>query len=614
VDLVLSAGERVCLIGRNGAGKTTTFKLITGSIEADHGIVERKPGLRIAELSQALPGSLESSVREVVAAGLQQTKDWRDEYESLAAGALERAQLRRLEQLQQLIDSTDGWHLEQRVDAIITELNLPGDARLGELSAGWRRRVGLARALIGKPELLLLDEPTNHLDFATVEWLEHRVLGFAGSVLFITHDRGFVTRLATRILELDRGRLVSWPGDYQRFLMNRDKALAEEETKNALFDKRLAQEEAWIREGIKARRTRNQGRVRALQSMRSERSERIKLQGRAGIQIDVADPSGRKVIELKNVAQTYPGRTLFEEFSIKILRGDRVGLVGNNGTGKSTLIRIMLGEQEPSAGVVKLGTNLEIAFFDPVNAELPLEQTVADFVGGGRDFIDVGGKSKHIISYLNSFLFSAKRSLTHIGSLSGGERNRVLLAQVFSKPSNVLVLDEPTNDLDVETLEVLEERLVTYAGTLLVVSHDRVFLDNVVTSVLVFEADGGLREYVGAYSDWARRGRALMELDDPNKAGATAREPPLPVAKSKTKSRKLSYKLQRELDALPEEIEALEATLRQLHVESARADFYSQPYAETQKVLEKLTAQQRALDDAMARWMELESLQEQLNT
>ena len=610
-DLLLESGERVCLVGRNGAGKTTTFNLINGSVEADRGVVERKPGLRIAELSQALPGNLELSVHEVVASGLQEAKSWRDEYERLAIGELKPSHLKRLETLQQLIDSVDGWQLEQRVDAIITELNLPADKPLSELSAGWRRRVGLARALISKPELLLLDEPTNHLDFSTVEWLENRILGFAGSVLFITHDRGFLSRLATRILELDRGRLVSWPGNYERFLVHRDKALAEEVTKNALFDKRLAQEEVWIREGIKARRTRNEGRVRALQTMRTERSGRINLQGSAKMQIDVADASGRKVIELKNVTQIYENHTLFKDFSLKVMRGDRLGLVGNNGAGKSTLIRIMLGEQSASAGIVKQGTNLEIGFFDPINTVVPVDQTVAEFVGAGRDFIDVGGKSKHIISYLSAFLFSPKRARTQIGSLSGGERNRVLLAQVFSKPSNLLVLDEPTNDLDVETLEVLEERLVGYSGTLLIVSHDRIFLDNVVTSVLVFEADGGVHEYVGGYSDWAKRGLALLELDNPNKSVQRESESTQPLKKSKPQRRKLSYKLQRELDALPDRLETMERTLQRLEEQSTQANFYTQPYAQTQAVLEKLTAQRKSLEDAMARWSELESLREQ---
>ena len=613
-DLVLEPGERVCLIGRNGAGKTSTFRLITGENEPDSGVVERKPGLRIAELAQHLPDAPDRRVDEIVGAGLGHIRGWRAEYETLSVGELADAQFRRLESLQHKIDAADGWQLEQRVEAIVSELNLPADKTLSELSAGWRRRVGLARALISKPELLLLDEPTNHLDFSTVEWLEQRVQGFSGSVLFITHDRGFVTRLATRILELDRGRLVSWPGNYERFLSYRDKALAEENARNALFDRKLAREEAWIREGIKARRTRNEGRVRALQAMRAERSARINLQGSTKIQIDASDPSGRKVIELKNVTHGYEGRQLFENFSLKVTRRDRIGLVGNNGAGKSTLIRIMLGEQTPNSGVVKLGTNLEVGFFDPVNTVIPSDETVADYVGAGRDFIDVGGKSKHIISYLGAFLFSAKRARTRIGSLSGGERNRVLLARVFSKPSNVLVLDEPTNDLDVETLEVLEERLVQYDGTLLVVSHDRVFLDNVVTSVLVFEAQAGLSEYVGGYSDWAKRGRSLLELDNPNKRPVDSPGRAQPVVKAKPKSRKLSYKLQRELDALPEKIEALEEQVRVLEERTAQPSFYTQPYERTQATLDELSKSQQVLDTAMTRWSELESLRTELES
>ena len=608
-ELSLDSGERVCLVGRNGAGKTTSFKLITGVVEPDRGIVERRPDVRIAELAQTLPAETGVSVTEVVRGGLQDIEQLRVQYEALVHSELDAKQIKTLEEVQKRLDAADGWHLEQRVEAIITELGLPADKNLDELSAGWRRRVSLARALVCKPDVLLLDEPTNHLDFSTVEWLESRIQGFDGCVFFISHDRHFVARLATRIVELDRGRLRSWPGSYDRFIELRDKALVDEDARNSLFDKKLAEEEAWIREGIKARRTRNQGRVRALQSMREQHAARIKLERSANINIDVAEQSGRKVAELKNVGHGYEGRRLFHDFSLKIMRGDRIGIVGNNGVGKSTLARVVLGELEPDEGNVRLGTNLEVGYFDPVNTPLPLDRTVADFVGEGRDFIPAGGKDRHIISYLNGFLFSAKRARTRLGSLSGGERNRVLLAKVFTKPSNLLVLDEPTNDLDVETLEVLEDRLVEYDGTLLVVSHDRLFLDNVVTSVLVFERDAGVQAYVGGYSEWHRRGIALRELDNPDKREMKLAEKSARAPRSPPKRAKLSYKLKRELEALPDEIEQLEQQIDALQEQTAAAGFYDQPYEQVEGVLKSLAALTSRLEQLMDRWGELESLE-----
>ena len=608
-ELSLDSGERVCLVGRNGAGKTTSFKLITGVVEPDRGIVERRPDVRIAELAQTLPAETGVSVTEVVRGGLQDIEQLRVQYEALVHSELDAKQIKTLEEVQKRLDAADGWHLEQRVEAIITELGLPADKNLDELSAGWRRRVSLARALVCKPDVLLLDEPTNHLDFSTVEWLESRIQGFDGCVFFISHDRHFVARLATRIVELDRGRLRSWPGSYDRFIELRDKALVDEDARNSLFDKKLAEEEAWIREGIKARRTRNQGRVRALQSMREQHAARIKLERSANINIDVAEQSGRKVAELKNVGHGYEGRRLFHGFSLKIMRGDRIGIVGNNGVGKSTLARVVLGELEPDEGNVRLGTNLEVGYFDPVNTPLPLDRTVADFVGEGREFIPAGGKDRHIISYLNGFLFSAKRARTRLGSLSGGERNRVLLAKVFTKPSNLLVLDEPTNDLDVETLEVLEDRLVEYDGTLLVVSHDRLFLDNVVTSVLVFERDAGVQAYVGGYSEWHRRGIALRELDNPDKREMKLAEKSARAPRSPPKRAKLSYKLKRELEALPDEIEQLEQQIDALQEQTAAAGFYDQPYEQVEGALKSLAALTSRLEQLMDRWGELESLE-----
>ena len=609
-ELCLQEGERVCLLGRNGAGKTSSFKLISGEIEPDRGRIERQPGLKVAELPQRLPAALESSVEEFVAGGLEQLLGLRREYERLSTtDTLDAAGLNRLERLQAELDADGGWTLEQRVEAVMSELGLPAGKRLHELSAGWQRRVALARALVCAPDLLLLDEPTNHLDFSTVEWLEHHVRGFSGCVLFVSHDRRFVSRVATRIVELDRGRLTSWPGNYARFVRERDKALAKDNIRNALFDKRLAEEEAWIREGVKARRSRNQGRVKTLLEMREQRRRRLALEAGARISIDTAEPSGRKVVELKNVAHGFGDRVLFSGLSLRLMRGDRLGLVGNNGVGKTTLVRIMLGELAPERGVAKQGTNLEIGYFEPVGADMPLDQTVADFVGQGREYIDIGGKSRHIISYLNGFLFSAGRARTRIRSLSGGERNRVLLARVLTRPANVLVLDEPTNDLDVETLEVLENRLVDFDGTLIVVSHDREFLDNVVTSVLVFEEDG-VREYVGGYSDWAARAHKLRALDDPRQRSTTASK--AVPAKPRRTPKKLSYKLQRELDRLPDSIEQLEQAVSTLEAQTAEAGFYEQPYPAVQQVLDELKRQQHELEVAMERWAELELLRAEL--
>ena len=458
------------------------------------------------------------------------------------------------------------------------------------------------------PDLLLLDEPTNHLDLGTIEWLEQRLVGFRGGVFFITHDRSFLKRLATRIVELDRGRLTSWPGDYQNFLTRKDKALIDEANQNALFDKKLAQEEAWIREGIKARRTRNEGRVRALKSLRETRTARIGQTSKARVPIDEADASGRKVIEAKHLMHGFGERVVIEDFSVKIMRGDRIGIVGNNGVGKSTLLRLLLGELAPDKGSVELGTNLEIGYFDQLRVTLDEDKTVADNVGGGRDFIRIGGKDRHIVSYLNGFLFDAKRALTPVKSLSGGERNRVILARLFTHATNLLVLDEPTNDLDIETLEVLEERLSQFEGTLLLVSHDRAFLDNVVTSVLVFEEDGQIREHVGGYSDWLARGRRLADIEKPKQkptqGARTAKD-----AKSGARANKLSYKLQRELDLLPEKIAVLESEIGELQDQIAAAKFYDQSYDQVQSVLDTLTETQTTLDSAITRWSELEDLQ-----
>ncbi len=604
-SLVLEPGERVCLIGRNGAGKTTLFRLIAGDEKPDTGHIRHKAGLRISQLRQALPEVGDATVRDHVAAGLHPLQDLVDAYHRLTAGSLDAARLLEIEKLQHRIDAESGWDLDQRVESLMLEMGLPGDRKMKALSGGWRRRVELARALVFRPELLLLDEPTNHLDLGTIEWLEERVRGFSGCLLFVTHDRMLLERIATRIVELDRATLTSWPGDYQNFLRRKEAALETEERAETLFDKRLAEEEAWIRQGIKARRTRNEGRVRALETMRKAYAERAQREGTARMRVERAEASGRRVIELENVAHGYGGDRLFEGLSLEILRGDRLGLIGNNGVGKTTLLRIMLGELEPEAGTVKLGTKLEIAYFDQLRRELVPDKTVAETVGDGGEFVRIDGKDRHVIGYLGAFLFSPQRAQSKVGALSGGERNRLVLARLFARPSNLLVLDEPTNDLDLETLEILEQQLMEYKGTLILVSHDRAFLDNVVTSTLVFEEGCVLQRYVGGYGDWARQGRTLAVKEGPKRASRDEtklkprRDPPRAATK-------LSYKLKLELDALPEKIEALEQQVAALEARTAAPDFYTLPYEEVAPVLDQLETARTSLERALERWMDLE--------
>ncbi len=606
-NFAIDAKERVCLIGRNGAGKSSMLKMIAHELDSDHGEIQWKGNLRISTLEQNLLESSDELVKNVVLHGLTEQQKLIDQYHALSKQDLDDNGLNELHELQQLIDACGGWQLEQRVETIMTQLQLSGEQKLSELSGGWRRRVALGKALVSQPELLLLDEPTNHLDISTIEWLEHHVRGYQGSVIFITHDRTFLQKLATRIVEIDRGKLISWPGNYSNYLKLKEKALDEEETSNKLFDKKLAQEESWIRQGIKARRTRNEGRVRALKAMREERAKRIKRESAARIHLETAEKSGRKVITVRNVTHGYGGRALIKDFSLKVQRGDRIGLIGNNGVGKSTLLKILLGEIEPDKGTVKLGTNLEIAYFDQLRQDLELNKTIAENIGEGKDYLTLNGKQRHVIGYLKNFLFSPKRAMTPVKALSGGERNRVILAKLFTKPANLLVLDEPTNDLDVEMLEVLEQRLVEFTGTLILVSHDRDFLDNVVTSTLVFEEDGKLQEYVGGYKDWARRGKHLLEMDTPQ-SRSSVRDSESSLIPVEKKPKKLSYKLQRELDDLPAKIEELEKFIESLTETVERPDFYDQPYEETSETLEQLSIAQLELDRVMERWSELEGM------
>ena len=603
-SMAIEPRERVCLIGRNGAGKSTTFKLIAGDMDCDRGEIVRKSGLVVSQLEQSLPDAEDLHVRDVVRAGLIGIQALLDEYHDRSKLNLDEAGLRELEALHRQIDAHGGWHIEQRVETTISELDLPVDKKMNELSGGWRRRVGLAKALVQKPDLLLLDEPTNHLDIATITWLEYIVRSYDGAVLFITHDRAFLQKLATRIIEIDRGKLTSWPGDFRNFQRRKAAALEAEAKEASEFDKKLEQEEIWIRQGIKARRTRNEGRVRALMKMREERANRVKREGDARIYIEEADQSGRKVIRAKNVTYGYGDEQLISNFSLKITRGDRIGILGNNGVGKTTLLRLLLGQLQPLSGTIKHGTNLEIGYFDQLRESLDEEKSVADNVGDGRTHINLNGKDRHVIGYLKGFLFSPKRAMTPVKALSGGERNRVILAKLFTRPANLLVLDEPTNDLDMETLEVLEARLVEYSGTLLVVSHDREFLDNVVTSTIVFEKNGRLREYVGGYSDWLRQGHELAEIDKP--VAGTTRPESASVGSEMPAIRKLSYHEQRELDQLPEAIEALEARIDEIQQEISGAGFYAQGHEATGPVLSELASLQTRLDRALERWTELE--------
>ena len=603
-DFAIEPGERVCLIGRNGAGKSTTLKLITGTQEPDSGSVDMPARLRFSLLEQKLADESAERVRDFVAHGMARQLARIAEFERLTAtGTDDRGRLHEIEALQRAIDAGGGWNVDVRVGMVISELGLPADSRMSELSGGWRRRAALAQALVSNPELLLLDEPTNHLDISTIEWLERAVRNYPGAVLFVTHDRSFVEKVATRIVDIDRGKLRSWPGGYLDYLAQRAKRDEEEDRQHALFDKKLAEEEIWVRKGVKARQTRNEGRVRALEELRDVRAARIKRPRAARVQInESAEVSGRKVIEVRNVSHGYGERALLKDFSLRVMRGDRIGIIGNNGVGKSTLLRILLGELAPDSGSVKLGTNLEVAYFDQLRRELDMNKTVTEIVGEGREYVTIRGHKKHVVAYLTDFLFPAKRAMTPIAALSGGERNRVILAKLFTRPANLLVLDEPTNDLDVETLEALEERLTDYDGTLLVVSHDRYFLDAIVTSTLVFEPDGEVRRHAGGYSDWLARNRALAIVDEPSavprEAQAEGRERPA--------QRKLSYKLQRELDALPELIARLEQELAELRAVASDPAFYQRPHLDVQQSLEDLQEAERAVNAAVDRWAELE--------
>ncbi len=606
-NLAIEPDERVCLIGRNGAGKSSTLRLISGTVEPDEGTVERPARLRLSVLEQTLADVSDQSVRDFVAEGLAEQLARFERYEALSAerhGG--KAVLLELEALEREIVTGGGWNVDSQVESIATQLELPFTKRMNELSGGWRRRVALARALVSNPELLLLDEPTNHLDLSTIEWLEGQIIRYPGAVVFVTHDRSLVERVATRIVDIDRGRIRSWPGGYRNYLRRKASAEAEEDRLNREFDKKLAEEETWIRQGIKAREHRNEGRVRALYRMREQRAERIARARAARIHVNESSLlSGRKVIEVHRVTHGFGGKPLVRDCSLRVMRGDRIGIIGNNGVGKSTLLRLLLGELVPDSGTVKLGTNLEVAYFDQLRRELDTSKTVAELIGEGRDYISIYGRQKHVIAYLTDFLFTAKRARTRISALSGGERNRVILAKLFTQSANLLVLDEPTNDLDVETLEALEARLCDYGATLIVVSHDRHFLDAVCTSTLVFEEDGVINRYAGGYSDWARQHRALALGNS-----AATRSPGRTARRRRDKGAagagKLTYKLQRELDALPARIAELERRVEELQTAVNAPEFYKRAHDEVREKLAELATTEQALEAAVERWAELE--------
>ncbi len=617
-DWAIQPGLRIALIGRNGAGKSTLLKLLDGRILPDSGQVWRSADLKVAMLDQELPEADDQTVFDVVVAGLGNVKQLLDRYAELSMQEDYESGMQELEELQHQIEAVDGWHMEQRVERILTRLKLPRLRKMSELSGGWRRRVALGQALVGEPDILLLDEPTNHLDITAIQWLEEQLLDFSGTLIFITHDRSFLKRVANVIAELDRGRLFPWEGDYVSFLAYRERVLADEERHNALFDKKLAQEEVWIRQGIKARRTRNEGRVRALKALRDERTARRERQGKASFSVETADRSGKRVVEAKGISHQYNGQFLVNNLDVTILRGDRIGLIGPNGVGKTTLLKLLLGDLEPQKGQIERGTNLSVAYFDQMREQLDPEKTVIDNVAQGRESIEINGRQRHLISYLGDFLFTPGRTRSKVKSLSGGERNRLLLAKLFTKPANLLVLDEPTNDLDLETLELLEEVLCDYKGTLLIVSHDRAFLDNVVTSTLVFEGQGQIGEYIGGYADWVRLGGKLVDASVPDEEVPDAEKPEAVAPKVETSNakvtpaakKKLSYKLQRELDELPKALEVLETKISALEAETSAADFYLQGHTKTAGVIAQLEACHHEQEALMERWLELEALQE----
>jgi ABC transport system ATP-binding/permease protein len=613
-DFQLFPNEKVCLVGRNGAGKSTLLKLILKSVLPDDGEVRIRNEVKVGMLPQDLPAGDQTTIFDFVALGLGEHGRLLKDYHQLSSsqGDLTESQwMDALQKVQAKIDAVNAWELQQKVDQTLSRLKLPAEATMDSLSGGWRRRVALAQVLVQEPNVFLLDEPTNHMDLETILWMEDVLKNYQGTVLFISHDRLFIDQIATRIIELDRGLISSWPGNFTAFRDGKERFLEVEAQQNALFDKRLAEEEVWIRQGIKARRTRNEGRVRALKKLRDEHRARVDYQKTPQFNLEEASRSGKLVAELKNISYSYEsGENIVSNFSARIMRGDRIGILGPNGCGKSTLIQLILGRLQPTSGECDLGTQLEVAYFDQTRSQLDMEKSIADNVGDGRDTLDIGGNSRHILSYLNDFLFSAERARTPVKALSGGEINRVLLAKIFAKPSNLLILDEPTNDLDIETVELLEYLIGEYSGTIFLVSHDRAFINNAVTSTLVFEGNGKIQEFVGGYDDWKRQSSQLGYNESANSNDSKKAD----KKKVVKKDQKLSYKEQRRLEALPAELEALETELESLTQQTADADFYKQEQDVVQKTLNKVEDAELALEKAFEEWESLEQKQQLLKT
>ncbi|RBO12091.1 MULTISPECIES: ABC transporter ATP-binding protein [Pantoea] len=609
-ELHIEEGERVCLVGRNGAGKSTLMKIINGEQPLDDGRIIYEQDLIVSRLQQDPPRNITGSVYDFVAEGVAEQAEHLKAYHAISHKVMEdpsEKNLNEMGRLQTILDHQNLWQLDSRINDVLQQIGLQADTELSSLSGGWLRKAALGRALVSNPRVLMLDEPTNHLDIETIDWLETFLKTFTGSIVFISHDRSFIRNMATRIVDLDRGKLVSWPGDYDQFLVGKEEALRVEEMQNAEFDRKLAQEEVWIRQGIKARRTRNEGRVRALKALRRERSERRDVMGKANMQVGEAARSGKIVFELENVNYSVEGKTLVKDFSAQVQRGDKIALIGPNGCGKTTLLRLMLGQLKADSGRVHCGTKLEIAYFDQHRAELDPDRTVMDNLAEGKQEVMVNGKPRHVLGYLQDFLFHPKRAMTPVRALSGGERNRLLLARLFLKPSNLLILDEPTNDLDVETLELLEELVDGYQGTVLLVSHDRQFVDNTVTECWIFEGNGEVGAFVGGYHD-AQQQRAAYKQ---TRVAPTVSAPVKTAEKNETAKRsagKLSYNLTRELEQLPQKLEQLEARIGELQAQMSHPDFFSQPHEKTQPVLDTLAQTEQELETAFARWEELEAL------
>ena len=609
VDFMLKKGSRLGLLGRNGAGKTTLMKILTGSVTPDGGERWLRSGVEVTWLEQSLPEADGQTVYDMVADGLAEIGQLLKQYHHLTMD-YENTDLEQLERVQSQLEAKDGWSLSQKVDSVITQLELPADKLMAELSGGWRKRVALARALVREPECLLLDEPTNHLDIPTIEWLEKQLIDYKGALLLVTHDRVFLQNVVNGIAEIDRGQIHQFEGSFDRFLRFREEQLAAEETSNKLFDKKLAEEEVWIRQGIKARRTRNEGRVRALEAMRKKRGDRRTLQGAAKFQVNASENSGKIVAELNDVSHSFSENAVIKSFSTTIIRGDRIGIVGANGAGKSTLLKILLNKLHPDEGKVKLGTKIEVAYFDQLREHLDMEKNLVDNVSDGQDFIEINGKRKHVISYLSEFLFTPDRIRTPAKALSGGEQNRAILAKVFSKSANVLVLDEPTNDLDIETLELLEDILLKFTGTILLVSHDRRFMDNVVTSLMVFEEGGKINEYVGGFSDWSAKGGKLLAIGESISSGENKKKSSNQNITPAKESKGLSRTEQKELEQSLRLIEKLEITKSELEELLALPNFYDNPEIDVEDVLQRISNNQKDLESTYRQWERLEEMRQ----